>query len=86
MRAGGLFGIALCQGNGPRGLIHASEERALIYSCYIILLICVGSRVIIHLTGSRMDGRFAGVACCWCFLSFEAFFYDGFESVPRFSN
>ena len=38
----GLFGIALCQGNGSRGLIRAYGERALVSSCSIFLLTCVG--------------------------------------------
>jgi hypothetical protein len=85
-RAGGLFGIALCQRNRIRGLILASGERALVSSCSTLLLTCVGSLVIIPVIGSQMDERFAGAVCCWCFLSFEAVFYDGFESVPWFSN
>ncbi len=72
LRAEGLFGIALCQRNGPRGLICASGERVLISSCSIILLTCVGSLVIFPVVGSRMDERFVGVVCCWYFLSFEA--------------
>ncbi len=68
----GLFGIALSQGNGSRGLIRASGERALVSSCYIILLTCVGSLTILPVIGSRMDESFVGAVCCWCFLSFEA--------------
>ena len=69
-----MFGVALCQGNGSRGLIRASGEIALISSCFIILLTCVGSLVIFPVVGSRMDERFVDVVCCWCFLSFEAVF------------
>ncbi len=74
LRAVGLFGIALSQGNGSRGMIRASGERALVSSCSIILLTCVGSLMILPVIGSRMDERFIGAVCCWCFLSFEAFF------------
>ena len=73
-RAGGLFGIALCQGSGSHGLIRASGERALVSSCSIILLTCVGSLVILHVVGHRMYERFVGVACRWCFFSFELVF------------
>ena len=74
MRADELCGIALCQGNGSRGLIRASGERALVCNCSIICLTCVGSLMIIHMIGSRMDERFVGAVCCRCFLSFEAVF------------
>jgi len=62
------------QGNGSRGLIRAFGERALVSSRSIILLTCVGSLVILHVVGSRMDERFVGVVCSWCFLSFDAVF------------
>ena len=68
----GLFGIALSQGNGSRGLIRASGERALVSSCSIIILTCMGSLMILPMIGSRMDERFVGAVCCWSFLSFEA--------------
>ena len=68
----GLFGITLSQGNGTHGLIRASRERALVSSCSIILLTCAGSLMILHVIGSRMDERFIGAVCRWCFLSFEA--------------
>ena len=80
MRAGGLFGIALCKWNGSRGLIRASGERALVSSCYIILLTFVGSLVILPVIGSRIDERFAVAVCCWCFLSFEAVFMMNFRA------
>ncbi len=68
---GGLFGIALSHGNGSLGLILASGERALVSSCSIIRLTCVGSLVILPVMGSRMDERFVGAVYCECFLSFE---------------
>ena len=71
---GGLFGIALSHVNGSRGLILASGERALVSSCSIILLTCVGSLVILPVLGSRMDERFVGVVYCECFVSFEEVF------------
>ena len=74
LRDGGLFGIALCQGNGTRGLIRASGERAWVSSCSIILLTCVGSLVTLPVIGSRMDERFAGAVCCWYFVSLEVVF------------
>ena len=70
----GLFGIALCQGNGYRGLTRASGERALVSSCSIICLTRVGSLVILSVVGSRMDERLVGVVCCRCFLPFEEVF------------
>ena len=73
MRAGGLFGIALCQGNRPRGLIRVSGERALVSSRSIILLTCVGSLVILPVIGSRMDERFAGAVCWRCFCRLRRF-------------
>ncbi len=72
LRAVGLYGIALCQGNGSRGLIRASRKSALVPSCSMILLTCVGSLVILPVVGSRMDEKLAGVVCCWYFLSLEA--------------
>ena len=57
---GGLFGIALSHGNGSHGLILAYGERALVYSCSVILLTCVGSLVILPVLGSRMEERFVG--------------------------
>ena len=68
----GLFDIALSQGNGSRRLIRASGERALVSSCSIVLLTCVGSMMILLVIGTRMDERFVGAVCCLCFLSFEA--------------
>ena len=67
LRAGGLFGIALCQGNGSRGLILAFGERALVSSCSIILLTCAGSLVNLLVIEPRMDERFVG-AVCWRYL------------------
>jgi len=69
-----MFGIALCKGNGSRGLIRAYGERALVSSCSIVLLTCVGSLMILPVIGSRMDERFVGAVCCWCFFPFEAGF------------
>ena len=70
-----MIGIALCQGNGSHGLIRAFGERALVFSCYIIYLNCVGSLVILPVIRSRMDERFVGAAYWRCFLgSFEAVF------------
>ena len=60
VRAVGLFGIALRHGNRSRGLIRASGERALVSSYSIILLTCVGSLMILHVIGSRMDEMFVG--------------------------
>ena len=57
---GGLFGIALNHGNGSHGLTRVSGESALVSSCSIIFLTCVGSLVILHVLGSRMDARFVG--------------------------
>ena len=57
---GGLFGIALNHGNGSRGLIRVFGESALVSSCSIIILTCVGSPVILPVLGSRMDDRFVG--------------------------
>ena len=74
LRAGGLFGIALSHGNGSRGLILASGERALVSSCSIILLTCVGSDVILPVVGSRMEERFVGAVCCECLLYLAAVF------------
>ena len=74
LRAVGLFGIALSQGNGSRGLIRASQERPLHSSFSIILLNCVGTLMILLVLGARMDERFVGAVCCWCFFSFEAGF------------
>ena len=71
---GGLFCIALSRGNGSRGLILASRERALVSSCSIILLTCVGSLVILPVMGSLMDERFVGAVYCECFVSFEEVF------------
>ena len=68
----GLVGIALSQGNGSHGLIRAYGERALVSSCFVILLTCVGSLMILHVLGSRMDERCVGAVCCWFFFSFEA--------------
>jgi len=48
LRAGGLFGIALCKGNGSRGLIRAYGERASVSRHSISFFICVGSLVIRH--------------------------------------
>ena len=74
-RAGGLLGIALCQGNGSRGLIRSFGERALVSSCSIILLTCVVSLVSLLVMMSRMDERFVGAVCYGrCFWSFEAVF------------
>ena len=73
-RAGGLFGIALRQGNGSRGLIRGSGERALVCSCSIILRSCVGSLVIFLVIRSRMDERFVGAVFWRCVLSFAAVF------------
>ena len=56
------------------GLIRAFGERALVSSCFIFLLTFVGSLVSLPGIGSRMDERFAGAGCCWCFLPFEAVF------------
>jgi hypothetical protein len=61
---GGLFGIALSHGNGSLGLILASGERALVSSCSIIILTCVGSLVILPVLGSRMEERFVGAVYC----------------------
>ena len=72
LRAVGLFGIALCQGNISRGFIRAAGERSLVFSFSIILLTRMGSLMILPVIGSRMDERFVGAVCCWCFLSFEA--------------
>jgi len=72
LRAGGLCGIALCQGNGFRGLIRPFGERALISNCSSIFLTYVGSLVILHVIGSRMSERFVGAVCCRSFLSFYA--------------
>ncbi len=74
LRAMGLFGIALSQGNGSRGLIRASGERALVSSCSIICLTRVGSLVILPVVGSQMDKRFVDVVCCRGFLPFEEVF------------
>ncbi len=57
---GGLFGIAFSHGNGSRGLIRVSGESALLSSCSIIILTCMGSLVILHVLGSRMDEKFVG--------------------------
>ena len=74
LRVVGMFGIALGQGNGSRGMIRAHGERALVSSCSIILLTYVGLLMILLVLGSRMDERFVGAVCCWCFLSFEEVF------------
>jgi hypothetical protein len=67
----GLFGIALSQGNGSRGLIRAYGKRALVSSCSIICLTRVGSLVILPMVGSRMDERFVGVVCYRFFFFLE---------------
>jgi hypothetical protein len=68
LRAVGLFGIALCQGNGSRGSIRASGESALESSCSIILLIFVESLVILHVyclewTRDLLVWGVVGVSC-----------------------
>ncbi len=57
LRAGGLLGIVLCQGDGSRGLVRASGEKALVSSGHIPLT-CVGSLVIFPVVVSRIDERF----------------------------
>ena len=72
MRAGGLCGIALCQGNGSRREIRASGKRALVSNCYIICLNCEGPLATLPVIGSRVEEKLFGAVCCRCFLSFEA--------------
>ena len=64
--AGGLVGIALCQGNGSRGSIRVFGEKALVSTCSINFLTCVGSLVTRSVIESRMDERFVGTVCL-CF-------------------
>ncbi len=49
-------------------------DGALVFSCSVILFTCVGSLMILPVMGSRMDERFVGAVCFWCFFSFEAGF------------
>ncbi len=49
-----------------------SGERALVSSCSIHILTCVGSLIILPVIGSRMAERFVGAVCCCCFSSFAA--------------
>jgi len=65
--------MKLCHGNVSRGLSRASGERALVSSCSILLLTCVGSLMIRPVIGSRMDERCVGAVCCWCFWSLRRF-------------
>ena len=61
---GGMFGSALYLGNGSRGCIRESGERALVSICSIIFLTCEGSMVMRPMIGSRMEERLVGEVCC----------------------
>ncbi len=71
--AGEMCGVALCHGNGSRGLVCAYGERALVCNCSIICLNCVGSLMILPVMGSRMDERFVGAVCCRFFFNLNGF-------------
>ncbi len=85
LRAVELYGIALCQGNGSRGLICEFGERALISSCSIICLACEGPLVTLPVIGSRMNERFVCAVCCRCFFVVRCGFLDGFAGILCFS-
>ena len=82
---GGLFGIALSHGDGSRGLIRVSGESALLSSCSIIILTCVGSLVIL-MCWSHGWVRDLLVQCNGNVFFFRRSFKDGFEGISWFSN